>query len=148
MSAVARSGHSTQENTGTSPSFASVALCRWGAGHPGHDPARFISPTALMLSMTANVDRAAAAGRPLVAGMTAGRESFTLRPDDRGALDVVPGLHDGRAFTLTGTGNTLARAVYGRRPLAALAAEGLVAVDGDPAAAQAFADLFTLRQAA
>ncbi|HVH02707.1 MAG TPA: helix-turn-helix domain-containing protein [Amaricoccus sp.] len=125
-----------------------MALCHWGARHPGHDPARFISPTALMLSMTANIDRAAAAGWPLVAGMAAGRESFTLRPDDRGALDVVPGLHDGRAFTLTGTGNTLARAVYGRRPLAALAAEGLVAVDGDPAAAQAFADLFTLRQAA
>ena len=61
-----------------------VALCHWGAGTRATTRARFISPTALMLSMTANIDRAAAAGRPLVAGMAAGRETFTLRPDARG----------------------------------------------------------------
>jgi DNA-binding HxlR family transcriptional regulator len=122
-----------------------IALCRWGSQHPGHDPARFISPTALMLSMTANVDRATAAARPLVAGIVSGRETFTVRPDARGDLEVTPGLHDGRGFSLTGTGNELARAVYGPRSLAALLAEGLIAIDGDIAAAQAFADLFHLR---
>ena len=59
---------------------------------------------------------------------------------------MTPGLQDGRDFTLTGTGNELARAVYGPRPLAALLAEGLIAIDGDVAAAQAFADLFSLRR--
>ncbi|MCB2137748.1 MAG: helix-turn-helix transcriptional regulator, partial [Rhodobacteraceae bacterium] len=29
------------------------ALCHWGGRQPGHDPRRFISPTALMLSMRA-----------------------------------------------------------------------------------------------
>jgi DNA-binding HxlR family transcriptional regulator len=122
-----------------------VALCNWGSRHPGHDPRRFISPTALMISMTARIDRASARGRDLVAGMAAGREAFTLRLDLDGDLLVTPALEPGRHFTLSGDGNALARAVYGARPLAELARNGLVTLDGDAAAAQAFVDLFGLR---
>jgi DNA-binding HxlR family transcriptional regulator len=123
-----------------------LALCDWGARRPGHDPSRFISPTALTLSMAARVDRTAARGSGLVAGMASGRESFTLRLDDRGELVATPGLDPDRHFTLTGDGNALARAAYGARPLSALAEAGLVALQGDAAAAQAFVDLFQLRR--
>ena len=122
-----------------------LALCDWGIRHPGHDPGRFISPTALTLSMAARVDRTAARGSGLVAGMASGRESFTLRLDDRGELVATPGLDPDRQFTLTGDGNALARAAYGPRPLSELADAGLVALQGDAAAAQAFVDLFQLR---
>jgi DNA-binding HxlR family transcriptional regulator len=121
-----------------------IALCRWGAQHPGHDPRRFISPTALMLSMTASIDPARARRCGLVAGMSAGREAFTLRPDDRGELRVAPRLEADRRFTLAGDGNALARAVYGATPVAELLDAGVVGLEGDAAAAQAFVDLFAL----
>lgn len=122
-----------------------VALCNWGSQHPGHDPRRFVSPTALMISMTARIDRASARGRDVVAGMAAGRETFTIRLDPRGGMQVTPGLQDGRRFTLAGDGNALAGAVYGARPLGDLVRKGLIGLDGDAAAAQAFVDLFSLR---
>jgi DNA-binding HxlR family transcriptional regulator len=122
-----------------------VALCHWGSQHPGHDPRRFVSPTALMISMTAKIDRASAQGRYLVAGIAAARESFTIRLDAQGEMHVTPGLQDGRQFTLVGDGNTLARAIYGERPLAELVRKGLIELEGDAAAAQRFADLFGLR---
>jgi DNA-binding HxlR family transcriptional regulator len=122
-----------------------VALCNWGSQHPGHDPRRFISPTALMISMTARIDRESARGRHLVAGMAMGREAFTIRLDARGEMRVGPGLQDGRQFTLIGDGNALARAVYGERPVAELVRQGLLELEGDAARAQAFADLFSLR---
>lgn len=123
-----------------------IALCHWGSQHPGHDPRRFISPTALMISMSGKIDRSAARASGLVAGMATERESFTLRPDRQGGLIIAPGLQAGRDFTLSGTGNTLARAVYGSRPVGALVAEGAVTLEGDAAKAQAFADLFNVRR--
>lgn len=121
-----------------------VALCHWGSQHPGHDPRRFISPTALMISMSAKIGPAAA-GCGTVAGIAAGNETFTLRLDRHGALLVAPGLQEGRDFTLSGNGNTLARAVYGAQPLADLQAADVIALEGDIAAAQRFVDLFSLR---
>jgi DNA-binding HxlR family transcriptional regulator len=122
-----------------------VALCHWGSQHPGHDPRRFISPTALMISMTARIDRDAARGRGLVAGMATHREAFTIRLDAQGEMQVTPGLQEGRQFTLSGDGNALARAIYGERPLADLVRKGLIELEGDAANAQDFADLFSLR---
>lgn len=122
-----------------------VALCHWGRQHPGHDPTRFISPTALMISMAANVRRDDARGQRHVAGVVSGRESFTLRLDEDGAVEPAAGLSPGRDFALTGSGNALARAVYGPEPVATLAAEGVVGLEGDAAAAQAFVDLFKRR---
>lgn len=120
-----------------------VALCRWGRLHPGHDPRRFISPTALVISMTATVDPFAPGS--VVAGMAAGRETFTLRAEG-GALTAAAGLAAERRFTLTGDGNALARAVYGSRPLADLVADGGLGLDGDAPAAQGFVDRFSMRR--
>ncbi|WP_207102084.1 winged helix-turn-helix transcriptional regulator [Paracoccus shandongensis] len=119
------------------------AMCRWGAAHPGHDPRRFISPTALVISMTAMI--AGAEGRQVTAGMRMGAESFVLRLTGDGILRAGTG-EDGTAqFTLSGDGNRLARAVYGPAPLADLADEGVIGLAGDGDAAQRFVGLFRLR---
>jgi DNA-binding HxlR family transcriptional regulator len=123
-----------------------VALCQWGSRHPGHDPRRFISPTALMISMGAKADRSAARGSGLVGGLDAGSEAFTVRFGEWGEMQATPRLDEDRQFTLSGDGNALARAVYGPRPLSALVDEGTVGLVGDAASAQAFVDLFDLRQ--
>lgn len=116
------------------------AMCRWGANHPGHDPQRFISPTALVISMTAMIRPG---GRQARAGMVMGNEAFTLHLAN-GILRPTAGA--GTAdFTLSGTGNSLARAVYGPVPLADLAGGGVIGLAGDTDAAQDFADLFRLR---
>ncbi|MDP5308856.1 winged helix-turn-helix transcriptional regulator [Paracoccus spongiarum] len=121
------------------------AMCRWGARHPGHDPRRFISPTALMISMTAMMASDAARGRHAVAGFRSGSDDFVQRLTGDGVLRVEAGCDPSAAFVLAGGGNGLARAVYGAAPLADLAGQGVIAVAGDLAAAQAHVDLFHLR---
>ena len=59
-------------------------------------------------------------------------------------LETVPTARPDAPFVLAGTGNALARAVYGREPLARLVADGVVDVHGDIVAAQAFVELFDL----
>jgi DNA-binding HxlR family transcriptional regulator len=119
------------------------AMCRWGALHPGHDPRRFISPTALVLSMTAMIGPAE--GHRATAAMQMGRENFVLRLTGDGVLRPEAGADPEADFVLSGSGNSLARAVYGRMPLADLAAAGDIDLSGDARAAQDFADLFRLR---
>ncbi|MTE00368.1 transcriptional regulator [Paracoccus sp. YIM 132242] len=118
------------------------AMCRWGALHPGHDPRRFISPAALVISMTAMIG--GAEGRQVTAAMRMGAESFVLRLTGDGILRPKAGVEPAD-FTLSGNGNSLARAVYGRVPLADLASDGMIGLSGDAGAAQDFVDLFRLR---
>lgn len=121
-----------------------VELCRWALTMPGHDPRKFISISGLMLSISATVDRNRAAGNPLRAGFIAGQEGFTVTLD----ADGLPRARASRApdgdFVLEGSGNMLARAVYGPQPPADLAAEGAIVLHGDAAAAQSFVGLFSL----
>lgn len=116
------------------------AMCRWGAAHPGHDPRRFISPTALVISMTAMIRPT---DRQVTAALTMGSEAFTLCLTG-GSLHPRAGA-DASDFTLSGTGNALARAVYGPVPLADLARDGSIGLAGDAGTAQGFVDLFRLR---
>ena len=116
------------------------AMCRWGAAHPGHDPRRFISPTALVISMTAMIRPT---DRQVTAALTMGSEAFTLCLT-AGILHPRAGA-DASDFTLSGTGNALARAVYGPVPLADLARDGSIGLAGDAGTAQGFVDLFRLR---
>ncbi len=125
------------------------SLCRWALLLPGHDPSRFISPSALMISMAVNLQRAASAGQEMTAGFDFGREAFRARlaggrlqtqamaPPPAAAPLAAP-------FTLGGTGNSLAIAVYGPLPLTALCASGTITLQGDADAAQRFVDLFSL----
>lgn len=120
------------------------AMCRWGALHPGHDPRRFISPTALMISMTAMIDRRAAQGLRTVAGFRSGVDSFLMRLEGDGGATVTTGA-EGGDFWLEGDGNALAIAVYGPMPLTGSVASGAIQAQGDLTAAQRFIDLFRLR---
>ncbi|CAM3496579.1 helix-turn-helix domain-containing protein [Paracoccus nototheniae] len=115
------------------------ALCRWGSDHPGHDPRRFISPTALMISMTAMVDQGLPG--PVRAGFRSGREGF-VQTLTRGALQVAADPDPQAPFVIEGSGNALAQAVYGPLPLDRVPG---VTLQGDATAAQAYLARFRLR---
>lgn len=119
------------------------ALCRWALTAPGHDPSRFISPTALMISMGVNLMRDTAGGRTVLAGFDFGKEAFETRIVE-GSLSTTAVVQPQSPFILSGNGNTMAAAVYGAAPLSLLVARGVVGVHGDISAAQDFVDLFRL----
>ncbi len=117
------------------------ALCRWGAGMPGHDPRLFISPVALMLSMRAMCARDRA-GAQVVAIEAAGEE-FVIHTAP-GQFRVARGSDAAAGLRFAGGTNALAAAVYGPMPLAQTAT-GLIGFEGDLGQGQAFVDLFSLR---
>ncbi|MDH4989314.1 helix-turn-helix domain-containing protein [Aquamicrobium lusatiense] len=120
------------------------ALCRWALTIPGHDPSRFISPTALMISMGVNLQPGPAPDRSEVAGFDFGREAFEASLAD-GRLLVRAVSQPDAPFVLKADGNAMAVAVYGTAPLSLLIAKGVIGAQGDIAAAQAFVDLFRLQ---
>ena len=119
------------------------ALCRWALLMPGHDPKRFISPSALMISMGVTLLRGSIGAGEARGGFDFGTESFTqhLRA---GVLDIHAGDPAAMPFVLRGDGNRLAIAVYGSTPLPVLVQQGVVEVAGDLGAAQDFTDMFRL----
>lgn len=119
------------------------ALCRWALTIPGHDPSRFISPSALMISMGVMLRSDRAAGLDARAGFDFGSEAFEMQLTN-GVLDTRLVIEVNAPFVLSGTGNTLAAAVYGKRPLHQMISQGDIAVQSDVDAAQAFVDLFQL----
>lgn len=119
------------------------ALCRWALTVPGHDPSRFISPSALMISMGVNLMRERAGGRAALAGFDFGKEAFEMRLA-AGRLSTAAVARPEAPFILAGSGNAMAAAVYGTAPLPLLIAKGFIGVEGDVASAQAFVDLFRL----
>lgn len=122
------------------------ALCRWGGGMPGHDPRRFISPSALMLSMQANLDADAAQGAEIATFFDMGTECFAGHVT-RGAWHVKPAAFAPEgALILTGSANQIAPVIYGPVPAADAAALFGVTISGQTASLQPFADLFALRR--
>ncbi|MFW8634767.1 winged helix-turn-helix transcriptional regulator [Cribrihabitans pelagius] len=119
------------------------ALCRWALTMPGHDPSRFISPSALLISMGVGLVRDRADGHEAVAGFDFGSETFEIRLSD-GRLQTTAVASPKAQFGLSGTGNALAAAVYGAAPLPQLVSQGVVRAEGDIAAAQGFLDFFRL----
>jgi len=118
-------------------------LCRWALLMPGHDPGKFISISALMISISATVDGAAAAGSPLRAGFVSGKEGFEVALSAQGMPQVRAARQPQADFVLEGGGNALAAAIYGPGPLA-LASAGLIGLRGDRGAAQQFTGFFRL----
>lgn len=55
------------------------SLCRWALTVPGHDPRRFISPSALMISMGVCLQDHLAQGTTSLAGFDFGAEAFEMR---------------------------------------------------------------------
>lgn len=118
-----------------------AALCRWGAGQPGHDPRLFISPTALMLSMRAMCARERAGSH--LAAFRLGDEAFTVATGP-GSYRVTRGAAPDAALRFAGETGAMAAAVYGPAPLVRTA-QGVIRFEGDLAEGQAFLDLFSLR---
>ena len=119
------------------------ALCRWALTLPGHDPSRFISPSALMISMKVNLHGECGAGEEIRAGFDFGREAFEMRLAGRRVMTRAVEQPEAD-FVLRGNGNALAAAVYGKTPLAEMAGKGVIEAEGDTGAAQRFVDLFRL----
>ncbi|RUM95312.1 transcriptional regulator [Pseudaminobacter arsenicus] len=118
-------------------------LCRWALTVPGHDPSRFISPSALMISMGVNLMRDKARGRTALAGFDFGKEVFEMRLTG-GGLSTASVAQPDTPFVLSGNGNAMAAAVYGTAPLPLLIAKGFIGAQGDVSAAQDFVDMFRL----
>ena len=120
------------------------ALCRWALTIPGHDPSRFISPSALMISMGVNLQHDRAKALSAHAGFDFGREAFETRlVDGRLLTEMVE--RPAAPFVLRADGNAMAVAVYGPVPLSLLVDGGRIEADGDMSAAQDFVDLFSLK---
>jgi DNA-binding HxlR family transcriptional regulator len=118
-------------------------LGRWAARSPGHDPTMPLSATSLMLSFRTMFDRDRARWLRGRLGVRIGEQDFVVTiaagelTAGRGAIDKVDA-------TLIGTAPSIAAAVYGGVPLAALEAEGALAVSGDRAFVERFVTLFPL----
>ena len=116
-------------------------LGRWGAGRPGHDARKFLSPAALMLSLEVMVDPAAKTCPDLGLGFELGRETFRVALAD-GIPLITAGEPLDSETVLVGAPNAVAAALYTPLTIAACVAGQMIEVRGDPAAAQRFADAF------
>lgn len=122
---------------------AIMALGRWAAASPDHDPTLPLSAASLMLSFRTMFDAARAAGLDFRAVITVGAESFTVEVAG-GRLAAARGEPDAPAFTLAApTAMPIAALVYAKVPAADLAPAGLLAT-GDSTALTRFVDLFHL----
>ncbi|MBE7185807.1 MAG: helix-turn-helix transcriptional regulator [Methylobacterium mesophilicum] len=118
-------------------------LGRWAARSPNHDPSLPLSSVSLMLSLRTMFSAGRARDFAGTIGLALDGENFrvgvengTLSGDrsDRAEGDAV----------LTGTAATLAAAIYGGVPFAALEEGGALRVEGDRALAERFVSLFPL----
>lgn len=123
------------------------SLCRWALLVPGHDPTRFISPSALMISMGVNVVPEAAAQTDALAGFDFKGEAFEMQLIS-GKVRTKAVSRPDAPFVLSGNGNRMASAVYGSVPLADLIAKGVVEVSGDASLAAEFVSRFKLQRKA
>ena len=119
------------------------ALGRWATRSPGHDPSRHFSAVSLMLSFQAMGQPALLKDMDARIGFDLGRETYvaTLRG---GAVNPVRSGLDDVDLLFRGEPKVIAAAVYGGVPLAALEAEGALAIAGDRALAERFVAAFPL----
>lgn len=119
------------------------ALGRWATRSPGHDPSLHFSPVSLILSFQAMGQPGLPKDIDASIAFRLGRESYRVQVKD-GAIDAARGDAEGADLVFTGEPRTIAAAVYGGVPLAALEAEGALAIEGDRALAERFVALFPL----
>lgn len=117
-------------------------LGRWGAGRPGHDPRRFLSPTALMLSLSVMVDPEVARHTPTLLGFEVDKERFSVHFDDDGLPVVTPVRSADGDAVLIGPGNAIGAALYSPFDLDDLVASRAIRLQGDPDAARRFIAAF------
>ena len=114
----------------------------WAARSPRHDPFAFMSIASAMISLRTLIDPARAAETAMTVGFRFPDDGFLAR---LAAGELAVERADPGAAEVVFTGDTMAlrRTIYGNE---GVDGDGLLAVRGDPAAAQAFIDLFALPQ--
>lgn len=118
-------------------------LGRWAARSPAHDATLPISGVSILLSLRTMIDRSRIGELRLTVGFRFGEDEYRARLDGDG-ITVERGAGDGADIRFAGRPTALAAFVYGKVPLAELAKEGALTLEGDPALADRFADLFHL----
>ncbi|RKR00119.1 winged helix-turn-helix transcriptional regulator [Maricaulis maris] len=118
-------------------------LGRWAARSPWHDPTQAFSAASFMLSLRTMFDAERGKAYRGRLNFIIGHTRLACRIAD-GALEIAPGEFDAPDVVMTGEGPALAGFIYGGVPLAALEADGAVAVTGDRALAEALPALFPL----
>jgi len=122
---------------------AIMALGRWAAMSPDHDPTLPLSAASLGLSFRTMFDPARATGPDLAGTLRIGAEPFRVAIADR-RLTVARGEAEAPDFVLSApSAVSIAAAVYGKVPLPQLAAAGL-ALSGSAFAVARFVDCFRL----
>jgi DNA-binding HxlR family transcriptional regulator/putative sterol carrier protein len=120
-----------------------LALARWALRSPMHDPTLPFSAVSLLLSLRMLLVRERAGDWAATLGFRIGEETFVARLGD-GELKVARGPLDGVEAVLAGTPSAFLPVIFGRMPLAAAEATGMLRVEGNRAVAERFVTLFAL----
>ncbi|MBK1659116.1 winged helix-turn-helix transcriptional regulator [Paracraurococcus ruber] len=120
-----------------------MALGRWAARSPAHDPTLPIGAASVLMSLRTMFDPARAAGLRARLGLVLDGVEYLARLED-GRLAVAAAPAAGAEAVLAGSPAALAAAIYGGVPLAALEAEGALRLEGDRDLAKRFLGLFPL----
>lgn len=119
------------------------ALGRWAARSPAHDPSLPFSAASLLLSLRTMLDAGRAAGLEARIGLLLDGEPYLARLS-HGAIAIEPGPVEGAELVLEGAPRSIAAALYGGQPLAALEQAGALRIAGDRALAERLVTLFPL----
>lgn len=120
-----------------------MVLGEWAARSPGHDPSLPLSNCSLMLSFRTMFKPQRANGVRMTVGFCLGEDRFRVRIED-GALTPSRTDIDDAELQFTSTPEAMAGFVYGKRPLDAMEAEGVLSVTGVRDKALAFQTFFEL----
>lgn len=120
-----------------------MALGRWGARSPWHDPTQSFSAASFMLSLRTMFDPACADGIAGTIGFRIGTTELVCRIAD-GTLTVAPGDIADVDLVMAAPGEALAGYIYGGVPLDALEVDGAMALSGNRQLAQQLPGLFPL----
>ena len=113
---------------------------RWAARSPRHDPMAFMSTASAMTSLRSLIDPARAATAPMTVAFHFPGDAFVAQVGV-GGIEIERGETPGADVTFTGDTLAMRHTIYGKR---GFDGDGLLAVSGNRALAQAFVDLFAL----
>jgi len=120
-----------------------MALGRWAARSPAHDPTLPLSAASLLLSLRTMLDPGRAEGIEARVGLRLGDESYLCRLGG-GRIEIAAGPLDGAEAVIAGPVAAVAGAIYGGRKPEELEDEGVLRIEGDRALAGWFVTLFPL----
>jgi DNA-binding HxlR family transcriptional regulator/putative sterol carrier protein len=120
-----------------------LALGRWALRSPMHDPTLPFSAVSLLLSLRMLLVRDRAGDWAATLGFRIGEETFVARLV-QGELKVARGPTEEAEAVLAGTPSAFLPVIFGRMPLVAAEAAGMLHVEGNRAVAERFVTLFAL----